>query len=614
MARNFTSLTAGSLERINRGEDVPCPIVVQVLGIKRIPSSNPGGQDRYRLVLTDGVDTHNFAMLAIPLNSMYEDGQLTEFTIVRIDRFVPSKVNRNDNNERQVLIVFEMSPLHPGHEVGTKIESTKPAPKAYNAPAPQAQKENYSGNSNNYSSINQNSSKANMSMNASASEELSGHLTMPIDSLSPYQNKWVIKARVMSKSGIRTWSNAKGEGKLFTMDLCDETGEIRCTGFRDLVDRYYEMIEVDKVYYISKCQLKPANKQYSQLKNDYEMTMNSDTQIQPCIEEYSSIPKLKYDLVTITDLAGKAPDSVIDVIGICKEAGPVQTFTSRANKELTKREVTLIDQSNASISLTLWGNEAQNFNDFDNPVVFLKGAKLGEYNGGKTLGALQSTVIKINPDLPEGHRLRGWFENGGSDGNFVTLSTRSGGGNVSTEFSTFHEAKLKNMGAEKPEYFQIMGMIHTIRSENMMYKACPNGECNKKVVDLNNGTYRCDKCNIETSEYKNRLLVNMMIGDWTSNRWVTFFSELGEKILEKKTDEIAQLMEGDKKEAEAFIQSALFKPKIYKLRTKVETYGDVPRNKISAIAVGETKIRDYNQYLLKNIRSLTGIEKVESKE
>ena len=65
----------------------------------------------------------------------------------------------------------------------------------------------------------------------------------------------------------------------------------------------------------------------------------------------------------------------------------------------------------------------------------------------------------------------------------------------------------------------------------------------------------------------------MMIGDWTSNRYVTFFSEIGEKVLEKKTDEIADLMENDKKAAEQFIQNVLFKPKIFKLRTKVETYG-----------------------------------------
>lgn len=402
-------------------------------------------------------------------------------------------------------------PIHAGEDVKCKVEIGAKGQPAANA-VQTAQKENFNGNApasfgGNQSRFN---STANSSMNQSMSD-LSDHLTMPIESLSPYQNKWVIKARVMSKSGIRTWSNAKGEGKLFSMDLCDETGEIRCTGFRDMVDRYYDMLEVDKVYYISRCQLKPANKQYSQLKNDYEMTMTSDTQIQPCIEGGNSIPKLKYNLTSINDLATKPADSIVDVIGICKEASPVQKFTSKANKELVKREIVLIDESNAGITLTLWGTDAETFNEFDNPVVFLKGAKLGEYNGGKTIGALQSTVLKINPDLPEGHKLRGWFENGGADGNFVTLSTKAGPGNMSTEFLTFHESKLRNLGAEKAEYFQTMGMIHTIRSENMMYKACGNGECNKKVVDLGNGSYRCDKCITEGSNYKNRLLVNVSV-------------------------------------------------------------------------------------------------------
>lgn len=85
-------------------------------------------------------------------------------------------------------------------------------------------------------------------MNTSSvnNQSLSEHLTYPIASLSPYQNKWVIKARVTSKSAIRTWNNAKGEGKLFSMDLIDESGEIRCTAFKEMCDRYYDMIQVTK--------------------------------------------------------------------------------------------------------------------------------------------------------------------------------------------------------------------------------------------------------------------------------------------------------------------------------------------------------------------------------
>ena len=59
--------------------------------------------------------------------------------------------------------------------------------------------------------------------------------------------RWTIKARVTQKSAIRTWSNSKGEGKLFSMNLLDESGEIRATAFKDECDKYYDMIEVNKV-------------------------------------------------------------------------------------------------------------------------------------------------------------------------------------------------------------------------------------------------------------------------------------------------------------------------------------------------------------------------------
>lgn len=74
----------------------------------------------------------------------------------------------------------------------------------------------------------------------------------------------------------------------------------------------------------------------------------------------------------------------------------------------------------------------------------------------------------------------------------------------------FHETKLKNLGAgDKPDYYQIKGFIHSVRATNAFYKACTSADCNKKVVDQDNGTYRCDKCNIESPNFKYRLLVNV---------------------------------------------------------------------------------------------------------
>ena len=53
-----------------------------------------------------------------------------------------------------------------------------------------------------------------------------------------------MKVRVTNKTDIRTWSNAKGDGKLFSIDMMDETGEIRGTAFTAECDKFYHMIEV----------------------------------------------------------------------------------------------------------------------------------------------------------------------------------------------------------------------------------------------------------------------------------------------------------------------------------------------------------------------------------
>lgn len=62
---------------------------------------------------------------------------------------------------------------------------------------------------------------------------------------------------------------------------------------------------------------------------------------------------------------------------------------------------------------------------------------------------------------------------------------------------------------DKGDYYQVMGTVMLIRSENCVYKACPMEECNKKVVDMENGMYRCEKCNREYTSFKYRLMLSV---------------------------------------------------------------------------------------------------------
>lgn len=121
--------------------------------------------------------------------------------------------------------------------------------------------------------------------------------------------------------------------------------------------------------------------------------------------------------------------------------------------------------------------------------------------------------MKVNPDIPEGHKLRGWFDNGGAEKVSGSISTRSGGGGTTTaEWMDFSDVTAKDLGSgDKPDYFQIRVTVEKIKSENAFYKACPTPDCNKKVVDTDAGTYRCEKCNAEFPNFKYRLLLNVSV-------------------------------------------------------------------------------------------------------
>jgi replication factor A1 len=108
------------------------------------------------------------------------------------------------------------------------------------------------------------------------------HATIyPIEAISPYSNKWTIKARCTSKSAIKTWHRNNSEGKLFSVNLLDDSGEIRATGFNDQCDMLYDLFQEGSVYYISSpCRVQIAKKQFSNLPNDYELTFDRDTVVE----------------------------------------------------------------------------------------------------------------------------------------------------------------------------------------------------------------------------------------------------------------------------------------------------------------------------------------------
>ncbi|CAL4100055.1 unnamed protein product [Meganyctiphanes norvegica] len=584
-------LTRGAIAEIIEGGTPEAP-VLQILSMKRIPS---GTQERHRLLVSDGQWSSSFAMLATQLNGKVASGEISQNCIIQMNRFVCNTVQDN----KKVLIILDLTVLQTGADVGQRIGDPQPfdITKKNAAPPAQPSKPAYQA-----PSVQRNTPN----VAASPARSQSGQSIHPIASLTPYQNKWTIRARVTNKSDVRTWSNSKGEGKLFSVEFLDESGEIRATGFNQELDKFFDMLEVNKVYYVSSCSLKTANKQYSKLNNDYEMTFNKMTEIELC-EEDDAVPTMQFSFLPIKEVGNADKDAIIDIIGVCKEFQDVTTITTKATgRELRKREIQIVDDSNTEVTMTLWGTTAETFDGSQQPIMAFKGVRVGDFNG-KNLSMLNSSSLQINPDIKEAHHLKGWFDNGGNQVEMTSISNQRGAGGmgVGTNFKTFAEAKLENLGTkDAPDYYTVKASVVLLRKENCLYTACPSDNCNKKVIDMNNGLFRCEKCNREYDSFNWRLMLSGNLADATDNNWVTCFQDQAEALLGIKAQDLGSMREADPDNFNKVFNDATFKDFTMKLRVKMETYNDESRLKTTAVVIEPLDPVTYNKRLITEIKQM----------
>uniref|UniRef100_A0A3B4AAN1 Replication protein A subunit n=1 Tax=Periophthalmus magnuspinnatus TaxID=409849 RepID=A0A3B4AAN1_9GOBI len=546
------------------------------------------GPARFRAMMSDGRYSMTSFMLCTQLNYMAEDNTLAPHCICLIKRHVTNILK----DGRRVVIILEIQVLKPADQVGGKIGE----------PVPYTEGKNKHFISFTNRGFNRDMGKKPLSNMPSTPG--GGSKVVPIASLNPYQSKWTIRARVTNKSTIRTWSNSRGDGKLFSMEIVDESGEIRVTGFNQEVDKFYELIEAGKVYYFSRASLKIANKQYTSVKNDYEMTLNGESSIIPC-EDSCDVPMVQCDFVTIGDLEMKEKDSILDVIGVCKSVEEVTRLTTKTNREVSKRNLNLMDMSGKVVTVTLWGEEAEKFDGIGQPVVAIKGAKLSDF-GGRSLSASFSSTLMINPDIPEAYKLRGWYDKEGHAMDAQSLTeVKGGGGGGNTNWKSLSDVKTEHLGhGEKADYYTCIATIVYLRKENCLYQACPSQDCNKKVVDQQNGMFRCEKCDKEFPNFKYRLILSANIADYGDNQWVTCFQESAEAILGQNSAYLGQLKESNEAAFDEVFQQANFNTFIFRSRVKLETYNDESRIKATVMEVKPVDHKEYSKRLIMNIRKL----------
>eukprot|EP00930_Biecheleria_cincta_P038742 TRINITY_DN2661_c0_g1_i2.p1 TRINITY_DN2661_c0_g1~~TRINITY_DN2661_c0_g1_i2.p1 ORF type:complete len:791 (+),score=137.13 TRINITY_DN2661_c0_g1_i2:57-2375(+) len=395
-----------------------------------------------------------------------------------------------------------------------------------------------------------------------SSQQTAGQIT-PISTLSPYSGgRWRIKARVLIRGEIRRFSNARGEGQLLKVDLADQSGEIQATFFGKAVDKYYSLLKPGQVLTFQKGQIKAANKRFD--RGDYVLIFEESSVIETVAEDHA-IPAVTYDFKPLCAISELDNETHVDIKAVIYAVSEPFTFTAKTSqREMTKREIGLWDPSGpdgfTTQELTVWGDSALGDRYQVGTVVFLKRARVGEWNGAKSLSS--PVQLDLNPDQPEAFDLQRRFQEHQMTSPITARASNRSSFNGSGTRQTLEACLEEDIHLTAPGSTQVGGPNdgRSIHRHNVMatfslldgnrgpfYPSCPaevpsnrpapsQGQavqmrsCNKKVNQESDGSWHC-QAGHTCQEPVFRYLFRLNILDHTGSMEVNVYDDVARKLM-----------------------------------------------------------------------------------
>ncbi|XAR63809.1 hypothetical protein NMG60_11023902 [Bertholletia excelsa] len=442
----------------------------------------------------------------------------------------------------------------------------------------------------------------------------------PLVSLNPYQGNWTIKVRVTGKGNMRTYKNARGEGCVFNVELTDEDGtQIQATMFNEAAKKFFDKFQLGKVYYISKGTLKVANKQFKTVQNDYEMTLNENSEVEEACNESNFIPQTKFNFVPIDQLGPYVNSrELVDVIGVVQNVSPTMSIRRKSDNEtIPKRDITIADETKKTVVVSLWNDLATNVGQelldmSDNsPIVAIKSLRVGDFQG-VSLSTLSRSVVMVNPDTPESKKLRSWYDSEGKEvsmasvGSGMSPTSNTGTRSMySDRVSLSYITKNPSLGEDKPVFFNTKAYISLIKpDQTMWYRAC--NTCNKKVTDAVGSGYWCEGCQKNYDECSLRYIMVVKAADASGEAWLSVFNEQAEKIIGCSADELDKMksQEGEGNPYQMKLKEATWVPHIFRVSVVQQEYMNEKRQRITVRAVAPVDFAAESRVLLEEISKM----------
>uniref|UniRef100_A0ACD5TVT4 Uncharacterized protein n=1 Tax=Avena sativa TaxID=4498 RepID=A0ACD5TVT4_AVESA len=577
--------------------------VVQVVDLKPIGS-------RFTFMASDGKAKIK-AILSTHFASEVHSGKLQNLGLLRILNYACNDI---PNKQDKVLIITKCEVVSPALDAEIKSEvKVEEEPATLSKPAAIVLKPRQDVKSASQIVSEQRGNAA------PAARLAMTRRVHPLISLNPYQGNWVIKVRVTSKGNLRSYRNARGEGHVFNVELTDEDGtQIQATMFNEAAKKFYPVFELGKVYYISKGSLRVANKQFKTVQNDYEMTLNESAVVEEA-EGETFIPPVQYNFVKI-DMLGPyvGGRELVDIIGVVQSVSPTLSIRRKIDNEtIPKRDIVVADDSNKTVTVTLWNDLATTVGEellamVDSaPIIAVKSLKVSDFQGVSVSTVGKSTLV-INTELPEAEKLRAWYE---SEGKGTSMASVGAGMNASSPGGArsmysdrvflSHITSDSDLGQDKPVFFSLHAHISHIKpDQTMWYRAC--NTCNKKVTEGVGLGYWCEGCQKNYEECSLRYIMVIKVSDPTGEAWLSLFNDQAERIVGCSADDLYRIRkeEGDDR-FQLKLKEATWVPHLFRVSVAQNEYMGEKRQRITVRSESPVDFAAEARYQLEEIAKLS---------
>jgi replication factor A1 len=577
-------LSDGILHNIvveNRRSDGP---VLQIVQIKEV-APKPNTPRRYRVALSDGRH-HASAMCSQAMNTEITNDRVNVYNIIRLTRYT---VNETTGKKVIVIIDFELVSAVPTDILGSpsplREDERAAPPAAPPCPAPRGELRPRPPTSAQFMSI----------------SALTSYLT----------TAWTIQAKIVQKTQLSHWSKPQSEGALFSVTLKDKGGnEIRGTFFKAEADKFYPILELNKVYTITGGRIRQANKRFSSVANDYEITFDSNTRFDEVADDGLIGGRVYNFAGSLREIQSMKEGTMVDVVAVIKEVEePAGVSTKKGDSH--RRRVFLCDSSRIQMELTLWGKEALDFpSDAAGRVVQIKDARVRDFRG-KQLVTTNGTMIEIRATEPRARELEQWWASGGNQELFESASTGGAdGGNTFGYLAVINERKL-GTSKDLADYLTFYGQVNEIvipSGRLLYYNSCPLPTCKNRKLGgslVNGGSLVCKTCGAQVTNPRERFAFQFKAADFSGSGFISALGDdtIGQPILGWGAHDWAELTKNEDVEGcKNRVRERWFSDFRIKVRIRADDYGDDLRPKMMAVAVARTNYAEAAKFFAAEIQ------------